>query len=101
MKTIPMSYVREMYNQMNPEGHWFDKATMRFFKTVLPKTAVETDQGLYFITRETGPSEIPMYSIRMLDTDTGHIETVYEFNSYKTRKAAMSDLKKLLTPDQQ
>jgi hypothetical protein len=94
MKTIPFSTVRRVYAERQPTGHWFDRGTMDFFKTVLPTSAYETRDGAYFVTRETNPSGKKRFSIRFMAMD-GDIDTVGEFHVYHTEAAARAEIKRL------
>jgi hypothetical protein len=94
MNTIPFTEVREFYERNNPDGHWFDAGAIRFFKTRLPKIAYETNAGLLFITSEVNPSGDKRYSVRR-QAVSGDIKTVGEFHLYKTRDAALAEIKRL------
>lgn len=91
---IPFQNIRTFYAQMRPDGHWFDAATMRFFKTRLPRVAYATNAGILFITSEVNPSGVKRYSIRRQGVD-GDINTVGEFHGYISRQAAEADIKRL------
>jgi hypothetical protein len=83
-----MSDVREFYARKQPDGHWFDKGSMRFFNTKLPRNAYEGDAGILFVTSEVDPSGHKAYSIRRQLPD-GDIATVGNFHAYPTRADAM------------
>lgn len=94
MQTITFSRVISRYNEGQPGGHWFDRDTLRFFKSKLPAVAYEHDGGVFFITRETDPNGKTAYSVREQMHD-GRIETVYEFHSFATRATALAALKEV------
>ena len=95
IKSIPFSQVREFYDRNQPNGHWFDESTMRFFKTKLPEVAYELDTGgIYFVTRETSPRGIKAYTVRRQLAD-GDIDTVGEFHAYHTPAAARAAIRSL------
>lgn len=94
MKAVSMGEVKEFYARNNPDGHWFDKDSMRFFKTKLPRNAYQGNGGVTFITQETNPSDETRYTIRR-QKHNGAIETVGEFHSYRTREAAMEAMRLL------
>ena len=94
MNTIPISNVRAFYESAQPEGHWFSKSTMRFFKTKLPRTAYQGPAGTMFVTSETDWSDVTRYSVRVQRED-GRIETVGEFHSYSARADAIAEIKRL------
>jgi hypothetical protein len=87
MKTIPMSEVKEFYARNQPNGHWFDRRSMKFFNTRLPRVAYEGNAGILFVTSETDPSGKTAYSVRK-QAATGDIDTVGEFHGYPTSQAA-------------
>jgi hypothetical protein len=94
MKTIPFFHIREFYARNHPDGHWFDRDTLKFFKSKLPASAYETRAGVLFITSETNPSGVKAFSIRR-QTVCGRIQTVGEFRSYPTAAAARARIKAL------
>ena len=94
MKTIPFSHVREFYDRNRPEGHWFDRDTLRFFKSKLPTSAYETDAGVLFVSRETNPSGITAFTVRRQMVD-GDIKTVGEFHHFPTAADARAQIKRL------
>jgi hypothetical protein len=92
--TVFFQSVREFYKQMQPNGYWFEPATIRFFKTKLPAQAYATNAGLLFITSEVNPCGEKRYSVRRQKV-TGDIETVGPFHFYPTRQAALAEIKRL------
>jgi hypothetical protein len=91
--------LKRHYYQMNPNGHWFDKDTMRFFKCRVAERLEFSPCGkIYFYTSEKGPMDNSprRYSVREYDPATGNIETVgLGFCAYKTLAAAMAAGRKL------
>lgn len=71
-------------------NHWFDASTMRFFKTRIESGLVA---GKRFITSEKGPDEVRRYTVREAQPD-GTIDTVGEFQQYRTRDAARAAILK-------
>lgn len=61
-------------------NHWFDRATMRFFKTRIESRLIA---GHRFITSECGPDGRRAYTVREACPD-GTIDTVGEFQGYGT-----------------
>ena len=94
MKTIPITDVIDFYKRNQPDGHWFDKEPMRFFKSKLPSYAYETSAGVLFVTSEVSPSGEKKYSIRRQKPD-GKIDTVGDFHSYATATDARREIKRL------
>ena len=86
--------VRDIQEACERAGsHWFDKDTMRFFRTRICGEG-RVYGGRYFVTSErswTGPR---LYSVRQA-SEEGSISTVGEFQGYKTAKAAISAAKRL------
>jgi len=73
-------------------GHWFDTASMRFFKTRLPHVAYRHADGrALFVSSEKGPNGVRAYSVRQQTAD-GTVSTVGEFMAYGTRAQAMRAL---------
>lgn len=75
-------------------NHWFDRDTMRFFKTKIESRLIA---GHRFVTSERGPDERRRYTVRDARPD-GTIDTIGEFQGYATRKAAMAKI--LYTPEE-
>ena len=94
MNIIKFSTVRANYASNQPDGHWFDRSTMDFFKTMLPDYAYETSAGILFVTRETNPSRIKRFTVRR-QGESGDIETVGEFHVYLTAANALAEIKRL------
>lgn len=74
-------------------GHWFDADTKRFFSSRVSDTAYNNEQGKsYFVSseRDTFRNRQPkrLYTVRVQDHETGDIDTVGEFQGYKTRYQA-------------
>jgi len=68
--------------------HWFSPDTMRFFRS-----KIETEGALigdkYFITSEQRDYDTPrLYSVRIFDRGTGAVNTVGEFQEFRSKKAA-------------
>jgi len=93
--TIPMASIKALHYAKNPDSHWFDHETMKFFKTKLPAYGYKLNARIFFITRETNPDNVSMYSLREL-LDNGKIDTVGDFFAYKTMLSAKNALLSLL-----
>lgn len=94
-QSISMSRIRDIYNP--GEGrHWFDRASMRFFRSRLPGAGVEGPGGIFFVSSEQGPHENSprRYSVRQLKGE-GDIKTVGEFCGYWERAEAMREARRL------
>jgi hypothetical protein len=78
-------------------GHFFSKSALVFFKSRLPEVGYRKDDIIYFITSEKSPVQFQrLYSIRVMDTK-GNINTLGEFQGYKTLKQAKSAMASLLS----
>ena len=69
-------------------GHWFDKSSMRFFKTKIKSRLIA---GKRFITSECGPDERTRYTIREAQPD-GSIDTIGEFQQFSTLEKAKANV---------
>jgi hypothetical protein len=94
MKSIRFSEVRDFYQRNQPDGHWFDRDSMRFFKTKLPSVAYETTAGVLFVTSEVDPSGVKAYTVRRQKVNGG-ITTVGDFHCFTTAAAARAEIKRL------
>lgn len=94
MTRIPFHYIQFKYAEGQPDGHWFDADTLRFFKCRLPAYAYDSDAGRFFVTSEEDPSGDRRYTVREQLHD-GKIETVGPFHVWKTRDVALAKLKEV------
>lgn len=78
----------QSHYQRTNGGHWFDPGTMRFFKTRLSEHLFYGATIIYFVSSEQGPNGIRRYSVRSYTPETGEIDTVGEFQQYRTRDQA-------------
>ena len=83
----PMHVIQREYYNLNPEGHWFDASSMRFFKCRLPDYGYNKDDSTYFISSEQGPSMPRLYTVRRFDRISGSIETIGPFNELTRTEA--------------
>lgn len=76
--------------QAKTRGHWFDKDTLRFFRSRLNENLFYCGTVILFITSEHGPHQPKRrYSIRQYNPSTGSIETVgLGFQGYASLAAA-------------
>lgn len=92
---VSMETIKATYSNLNPEGHWFDKGTMRFFNCRLPSIGYTKGDKYYFISSEKNMGYNRAYTIRELDRNTGDIETIGSFNEM-TRVEARKELANIL-----
>jgi hypothetical protein len=88
-QAIPMSEIRARYNP--GEGrHWFDRSSMRFFLSRLPKAGYEGPGGVFFVSSEqfvgSQGASPRRFTVRQLTTEQS-IETVGEFNELDRAEA--------------
>ena len=103
LKLIPREEKRAMssYNwydftdtndiKRNHRGHWFSKDTMRFFQSRISETVYYGKDLLFFVSSEKDRWDNPrMYTVRSYDPKTDQIDTVGEYQAYKSRSGAAS-----------
>lgn len=83
--------LKAKYYRLNPKGHFFDKETMRFFKSRIE--AVLQDD--YFITSESRSfrDDTRVYTVRQLMGENDHVREIGEFGEHDTLKQARKALK--------
>jgi hypothetical protein len=79
------------------DGHWFDKDAMRFFDSKIESPLIE---GRYFVSSEQchhsdGTSSPRLFTVREVSAEAD-IDTVGEFQGYKTKRAARAAIYALL-----
>jgi hypothetical protein len=83
---LTLQYVQREYT-----GHFFDRDTMRFFKSRISDVVYNNDFAVYFVTSEqfvsTGYAKKRAYTVRRYDKKEKTIETVGPFNEYSRAKA--------------
>lgn len=60
--------------------HFFDRDTMRFFKSRIESTVYKNNR---FITSEQAPHGPRMFTVRQYNPETHEVETVGEFMKYR------------------
>jgi len=96
---VPVSDIRK-----NHKGHFFDRDTMRFFKSRAHDRSYEGPGGHYFVTSEQQPRwggghQRRHYKVRSYDSAADRITSAGEFLGYKTARRAHRAASKLaLTP---
>lgn len=86
MKVAMYKVVKE-YHKLNPQGHWFDDSTMRFFQCRLPERGYVKGDDYYFISSERYGYDPRRYTVRKLDRNNGNIETIGPFNELTKTEA--------------
>lgn len=94
MKTASIEEIERRY-QPGKGRHWFDKNTLRFFRSRLAVQGYESENGLvFFVSSEQAPHSRRRYSVRAL-LGPGGIETVYGFQAFTSSGAATKAAQKL------
>ena len=62
------------------KGYFFNKDTIKFFKSRVLSEVYEGPGGIYFITSEKGSDNIRGYTVRHYDPITNDIRSVTQFN---------------------
>mgnify|MGYP003526637488 CR=1 FL=1 len=81
--------------QRKHTGHWFSRDTMRFFLSRVGEYGYQGPGGVYFVSSErfSRDGSPRLYTVRRQDPD-GSIETVGEFQGYKSRSGAHAAAKR-------
>ena len=76
--------------------HFFSPGATGFFNSRYSSYAYKVGDQAYFITSERFSSDMPrLYTIRVCNLTTGRINTVGEFQEYKTAREARSALRRI------
>ena len=92
----PMYAVIEEYEKLQPNGHWFDKDTLRFFKSRFFGYGYSKNNDIFFISSEKCLDNSRLYTIRRLNRNKGNISNVGEFQAYTTLTIARKRLASIL-----
>ena len=91
---IPFYNVHGIYDVSDLErkhvGHFFDKDTMRFFKSKVINEVFPSTKEVFFVTSEIDPSGVKAFTVRKLNLESKRIETVGEFHSISSKTIALS-----------
>lgn len=83
----------------NSTTHWFSPGAMRFFNSRISGNAYQMKSDPYvhlFVSSEKFDYNTPrLYSVRSYNSLTGNVDTIGEFQEYKTSAAAHRAAKKL------
>lgn len=93
-KRAKMSY--EQYDftstddiKRNHKGYWFSKDTMRFFQSRIGGNVYHGKDLIFFVSSERQGYDHPrLYTVRAYNPKTDDIQTVGEFQGYKTSSGA-------------
>ena len=94
--------IKMIYGNRKPEGHFFDKDTMRFFDSRLSGSGYKLNGIVYFITseqqhesQEFGGTRPRKYTIRVMNKE-GNINDIGGFQKYQDSASAKRELSKIL-----
>jgi len=77
--------------QRHHVGHWFDKDSMRFFRSKVCSDVFAGAENIYFISSEQFDHSSPRkFSVRVLNIKCRDIRTVGEFQGYETKATALT-----------
>lgn len=68
-------------------SHFFDRDTMRFFRSRVLPQVFHGKGGVYFVTSEKGPNNVRRFTVRKFDPKTADIDTLGEFNELTRERA--------------
>ena len=81
MTTYTINRIQE---EVSASGsRWFDRDSMRFFKTRIEDQVYQGPGGIYFVTSEKGPTEVRRFSVRQYVPERQNVDTVGEFNDLR------------------
>jgi len=81
-------------NGNSSQHHFFDAGATRFFRSRYPQTGIVKDNKAYFVTSEQFDYNSPrLYTLRVCDMATGIVDTVGEFQQYRTSRQAQAAIK--------
>jgi len=87
----------ERVNGNSSQYHFFDRGVTRFFKSRYPQTGIVRDNKAYFVTSEQFDYNSPrLYTVRVCDMETGIVDTVGEFQQYRTSAQARAAIKAII-----
>ena len=90
--------LKRIYAERNPNGNWFEADTMKFFGSKIEHISQHCSKIIFFITSEQYKSsrvtEPRKFTIRKMPLKG--METVGEFQQYKTLGQAKTSLNRIL-----
>jgi len=75
--------------------HFFDKETIKFFKSKI----LNWSETGYFISSEINPEGIKGYTIRKAQFKTGNVKTISRFMEFSSIEDAKTTMKKLINSE--
>lgn len=85
---VSLETIRRHYQRGEGARHWFDRDTMRFFRSRVAAFAYVGPAGIYFVSSERGPDNVRRYSVREYHAFARDIDTVGGFQAYASRASA-------------
>lgn len=87
--------IKKRYRELRPDGHWFDRDTMRYHGTLIDTGSVREDRegNVLFLTQENDFSgENKFWHVRCFDPRTGEISRLNGFCEHQKHSDAMKFL---------
>ena len=80
--------------------HWFEPATMRFFRSRVSGRIFQGPGGVYFVSSEARRAEdVRMFTVRRFDPTDGSVDTLGDFQGYAHRHEAAAVAKRAACGD--
>lgn len=71
-------------------GHWFDRDTMRFFKSRIMSNIFPSKTAIYFVSSEQNDNRPRLFTVRKYDIKNDDISTIGEFQGYESKTKALT-----------
>lgn len=89
MENLALKYYDIEDVKRNTTGYFFNKDTMSFFNSRVGEDVYRGHNFVYFVTSEKNGYNAPrFYTVRRFNCETRGIETVGNFQAYKSRNGA-------------
>lgn len=73
---------------------WFSPGATRFFANRYPRTALETDTAIWFVTSTTALSSARRWTVHRMSLQDHDVTTIGSFGEHASSKAAWAALRK-------
>ena len=84
------------YENNSKTPNWFSPDSMRFFKSQVSDKILASNERFYFVSSEKGPSGPRAYTIRSYNPKTFQIDSLSEFQGYRTNTQAWNGVERHL-----
>jgi len=100
MITLPIEDIRRRHLDTNYRErgvNWFEQGATRFFRSRYPMWGFKAGPLVFFLTSEQFDPGYPRcYNIRVMDWQTGRINTLGEFQQWASRHKAWHHMMKII-----